>query len=104
MPIIADLTNPATNPLPEQAQELVRYLLEGRVASLLICAEVIEADGSTSWIEGFCLDMDGNRTHRRAFAGSVDLLHRELAKELRYDTITIQIGTDADDDTEDDDD
>jgi len=101
MPIIADLTNPATNPLPEQAQELVRYLLEGRVASLLICAEVIEADGSTSWIEGFCLDMDGNQTNRRAFAGSVDLLHRDLADELTFDTVTIEVGLDDDEDDED---
>lgn len=96
--LIADLTNPSTNPLPVQAQELVRYLLEGRVASLFLIAEVVEPDGKTDWIEGYSVDLDGNDTNRRAFAGAVDLLHRELADELQYDTVTIQIGIGSDDD------
>lgn len=70
---IADLTNPDTNPLPEEAQALVAALLEGRVRSMFLVAEVEEADGQTAWIEGYGAHMDDHVSDIRAFVGAVTL-------------------------------
>lgn len=93
-----DLTNPETNPLPEEVQTLTRLLLEGRVASLAICAEVLGEDGETEWLEGYLLDMDDLESDTRAFAGSLGLLHQRVQEELiGPKTLTIRIQNNDDD-------
>lgn len=79
---IADLTNPSTNPLPEEVQELVAALLEGRVRSMFLVAEIEESDGDTAWLEGSIINMDEHQSDVRAFVGSITLNLDELKQEI----------------------
>lgn len=79
---IADLINPNTNPLPEEVQELVAALLEGRVKSMFLVAELVDHDGQPSWIEGCDLNMDDHESDQRAFVGAVTITLDELKQDL----------------------
>lgn len=80
--MIVDLLNPNTNPLPDEAQQLVAALLEGRVRSLFLVAEIEEADGDTAWLEGSLLNMDEHQSDIRAFIGSITLNLDELKQDV----------------------
>lgn len=79
---VTDLTNPATNPLPEEVQDLVSALLEGRVKSMFLVAEMVDHDGQPSWIEGCDINMDDHESDQRAFVGAVDLALAELKQDI----------------------
>lgn len=97
---LTDLTNPATNPLPDEVQALVAALLEGRVHSLAIVAEVSDAHGLRDWIEGFDLDMDGNESDGYGFIGALSMMLREAQDELMDTRVTVVMDDDDDDDEE----
>lgn len=82
---VTDMTNPACNPLPEELQDLVAALLEGRVRSMFLVAEMVEPDGETAWIEGFELNMEGHESNHRAFIGAVTLNLDELKQGILDD-------------------
>lgn len=86
---IADLTNPATNPLPEEVQSLVAALIEGRVHSLAILAETTGTDGEPDWIAGFSLDMDDNETDEVSFVGAVALLQKAIHEAIDPPSVNI---------------
>jgi len=94
---LADLTNPDTNPLPEEVRELVAALIEGRVHSLLILAEITDDSGEASIHSMYELDMDENISNEYAFVGALGLLHRQVQEEIDPPTFRIH-----DDDTDDD--
>lgn len=79
---VTDLTNPATNPLPEEVQDLVAALLEGRVKSMFLVAELVDHDGQPSWIEGSDLNMDEHESDQRAFVGAIALTLDELKQDI----------------------
>lgn len=95
---IADLTNPETNPIPEEVQDLVAALIEGRVRSFFCVAELENAEGETEWIEGFEIDMDGHESDDRAFIGAVSMAHVALVQDLLGHEIHVHIGGDDEDD------
>ena len=95
---IADLTNPNTNPLPEEVRDLVAALIEGRVHSLAILAEISDENGDQGWIEGFTLDMDDNQSDDYAFLGALGLLHRQVQDEIAPMFLMQVRGEDEDDD------
>lgn len=97
---IADLTNPATNPLPEEVQELVAALIEGRVHSLAILAEITYPDGDTDWMTCLSLDMDNNESDELGFIGAMTMLQREVIQMI--DPPTIRIITRSDEEDNDD--
>ena len=97
---IADLTNPDTNPLPEEVRELVAALIEGRVHSLLILAEITDESGEASIHSMYELDMDENISNEFAFVGALGLLHRQVQEEIDPPTFRIQITGSPDDDDE----
>ena len=80
--MIVDLLNPNTNPLPDEAQQLVAALLEGRVRSMFLVAEIEEADGSAAWLEGSLVNMDEHQSDIRAFIGSITLNLDELKQDV----------------------
>ena len=99
---LADLTNPDTNPLPEEVRELVAALIEGRVHSLLILAEITDDTGEASIHSMYELDMDENISNEYAFVGALGLLHRQVQEEIDPPTFRIQItgGSNDDEDIE----
>ena len=99
---LADLTNPDTNPLPEEVRELVAALIEGRVHSLLILAEITDDTGEASIHSMYELDMDENISNEYVFVGALGLLHRQVQEEIDPPTFRIQItgGSDDDEDLE----
>ena len=97
---IADLTNPETNPIPVEVQELTAALLEGRVRSLFIVAE-IDGPDETEWIEGYSLDMDDHITNQRAFVGAIQMNFLELQNGIIEPQMTVTIRKQDDDDEED---
>lgn len=97
----ADLTNPETNPLPEEVQDLVAALLEGRVHTLMILAEFTDEDGEQGWIRGYSLDMDENESDAYGFLGHLSILSRQIQDEVETPTLDITIRGN-DDDSEDD--
>ena len=99
---LADLTNPDTNPLPEEVRELVAALIEGRVHSLLILAEITDDTGEASIHSMYELNMDENISNEYAFVGALGLLHRQVQEEINPPTFRIQITGGSDDDTDDD--
>lgn len=80
--MIVDLLNPNTNPLPDEAQQLVAALLDGRVRSMFLVAEIEESDGSTAWLEGSLVNMDEHQSDIRAFIGSITLNLDELKQDV----------------------
>ena len=80
--MIVDLLNPNTNPLPDEAQQLVAALLEGRVRAMFLVAEIEEADGDTAWLEGSLVNMDEHQSDIRAFIGSITLNLDELKRDV----------------------
>ena len=98
---LADLTNPATNPLPEEVQDLVATLLEGRVHSLMIVAEFTVSEGNQGWIRGFSLDMDDNESDAYGFLGHINMMTRQIQDDIETPQLSITIKGD-DDDTDDD--
>lgn len=94
-----NLTNPETNPLPEEVQALVAALLEGRVHTLAILAEVSDAHGQRDWIEGFDMDMDGNETDEYGFVGALSMMLREVQDEVSNTEVSM-ILDDEDEDGE----
>lgn len=80
--MIVDLLNPNTNPLPDEAQQLVSALLEGRVRSMFLVAEIEEADGDAAWLEGSLVNMDEHQSDIRAFIGSITLNLDELKQDV----------------------
>lgn len=97
---VADLTNPATNPLPEEVQDLVGAMLEGRVRSLFIVAEIEDADGLTDWIEGYSLDMDEHESDERAFVGAVTMVREALMSSIQPQEFVIHFNEDDNDDND----
>lgn len=95
---LADLTNPETNPLPHEARDLVAALIEGRVRSMFLVAEIEDADSDTAWIEGYTMNMDGHQTDVRSFVGAVQLNLDELKSDI-VNGVFIELD---DDDTDDD--
>lgn len=57
---------------------LVAALLEGRVKSLAIVAEIIDTDGSPVWIQDYELDMEEHTSDLRGFVGAMTMLHKEV--------------------------
>lgn len=102
-PVLADLTNPDTNPLPDETKLLVAALLEGRVKSLFLVAEIENEDGESEWLEGYELDMDDHETDDRAFVGAVVLAYQAMINEMTPQQIRIQIRNQEDDDYGDND-
>lgn len=88
---IADLTNPDTNPLPEEVKDLVAALIEGRVRSMFLVAEIEDSDSDTSWIEGYSVHMDEHESDIRAFVGAVTLNLDELKQDIVGGEFTINI-------------
>lgn len=82
---LTDIANPQTNPIPEEAQDLVAALLEGRVKSLAIVAEIEEADGQTSWMNDYWIDLDEHTTDRRGFVGTVHMMAHDMTDEIHFD-------------------
>ena len=80
--MLVDLLNPDTNPLPDEAQQLVAALLEGRVRSMFLVAEIEEADGDTAWLEGSLVNMDEHQSDIRSFIGSITLNLDELKQDV----------------------
>ena len=94
---ITDFSNPATNPLPDEVRDLVAALIEGRVHSLAILAEITDEDGDLAWITGFQLDMDDNESNDFAFSGALGILHRQVQDAIDAPTFEIEIEDDEDD-------
>jgi hypothetical protein len=82
---IADITNPDTNPIPEEAQELVAALLEGRVKSLAVVAEIQEQDGSTGWINEYWIDLEEHTSDRRGFVGTMHMVVHDMTEGINFD-------------------
>lgn len=99
---IADLTNPNTNPLPMEVQELVAALIEGRVHSLAIVAEITNHEGECEWLTGYSFDMDENETDEMGFLGAIALMQRKVANEIDTPVIRISIIRPDDDDEAED--
>ena len=95
---VADLVNPAINPLPEEVQDLVAALIEGRVHSLAILAEITDADGNTDWLQGYSLDMDENISDELAFVGALGLMLKEIQEAIAPQNLTLHIKREDDDD------
>lgn len=95
---VTDLTNPETNPIPEQAQELVAALLEGRVKSLFVVAEVSAPGDTTEWIEMYETDVDDHITDDRAFVGAVTQMYQSLLSDMNPVQLMIQVGGEEPDD------
>lgn len=95
---IADLTNPDTNPLPEEARDLVAALLEGRVRSMFLVAEVEDEDGETSWIEGYGAHIEDHVSDLRGFVGAVTLNLDELKRDIINGDMDVDIDDEEDDD------
>lgn len=106
---VTDMTNPACNPMPEEVQDLVAALLEGRVKSMFLVAELVEPDGETAWIEGFELNMDEHQSNQRAFIGAVTLNLDELKQgiiegefvDIELDDDELNPGLDSSEDDDD---
>ena len=98
---LADLTNPQTNPLPEEVQDLVAALLEGRVHTLMILAEFRDENGDQGWIRGYSLDMDDNDSDAYGFLGHLNIMTRQIQDEIETPELSITIRG-SDDDTDDD--
>jgi hypothetical protein len=76
-----DLTNPECNPLPEQLQQLVQLMLDGRVSTLAILAEVKQDDQHTlGWINMFETDIDDSESDVPALIGHLQILQREVMR------------------------
>lgn len=88
---IADLVNPETNPLPEEVKDLVAALLEGRVRSMFLVAEIEDADSDTAWIEGYSLHMDDHESDIRGFVGAVTLNLDEMKQDIVGGAFTIEL-------------
>lgn len=82
---IADLANPATNPIPEEAQELVAALLEGRVKSLAVVAEIEAPGGKVEWINDYWIDMDEHSSDRRGLIGTVHMLVHDMTDGINFE-------------------
>lgn len=102
-----NITNPEASPLPDCIKALVGALSEGRVASLIIIAEVkgVTKDDD-GWIEGYEVDIDGNTSDRRAVLGSLAIVKRDLMRGTissgtEYLEIDDIVFGDEDDDDED---
>lgn len=98
---IADLTNPNTNPLPDEVKELVAALLEGRVHSLAILAEITDHEGDRDWLTCYSMDMDDNETDEIGFVGAMTMLQRQIIEAIDPTEIRI-IQISKPDDNEDD--
>lgn len=84
-----------------EVQDLVAALIEGRVHSLMIVAEVTDENGNKDWIKGFDLDMDENVSDDFAFVGAVTMALRELQDEIMmsdFEVSDFDLGDDDDDD------
>lgn len=105
MPVtITDLVNPNTNPLPDEARDLVAALLEGRVRSMFLIAEIEGQDGETEWLEGYGVHMEGQESDTRAFVGAISLNFEEVKQAILDDALIKDIaeGFGGLDDSEDD--
>ena len=98
---LTDFTNSNTNPLPDEARDLVAALIEGRVRSMFLVAEIDNPDGRTAWIEGYSMNMDDHTTDIRSFVGAVQLNLDELKSDIVNGVIVaIEDGDDDDEDLE----
>jgi hypothetical protein len=82
---ITDMTNPDANPIPEEAQALVAALLEGRVKSLAVVAEIEDADGQASWINEYWIDLDEHSSDRRGFIGTMHMLVHDMTDGINFE-------------------
>lgn len=97
MPVITDLVNPDPNPLPNEVKELVAALLEGRVHSLAIIAEVTKTDGEKDWLQGFSMDMDDNESDDYGFVGTLSMILKRVQDYIEEQDFIIAL-TEQDDD------
>lgn len=89
--------------LPDEVKTLVVLLLEGRVKSLIIVAELQEGVG---FMEGIFVDMEGGDSNRYAVIGALESVKRDFMRmevESRVDYIEPgDLMFDDDDDDDDD--
>lgn len=101
MAVLTDLTNPATNPLPDEVKELVAALLEGRVHSLAIVAEVKTPDGDMDWLQGYNMNMDDNLSNDYGFVGALAMMLKRVQNHIEEEDFIIELMDDDDEEDED---
>jgi hypothetical protein len=88
--------------LPDEVKTLVVLLLEGRVKSLIIVAELQEGVG---FMEGIFVDMEGGESNRYAVIGALESVKRDFMRmevESRVDYVEPDDLIFDDDDDDDD--
>lgn len=95
-----DFTHIDASPLPDEVKELVSGLLEGRVKTLIVVAELQDND----FLEGIFVDLDGNTSHRYAVIGAIESVKRDFMRmevESRVEYLELDdISIRSDDDDE----
>lgn len=98
-----DFSKMQESALPDEVKTLVVLLLEGRVKSLIIVAELQEDVG---FMEGIFVDMEGGHSNRYAVIGALesvkrDFMRMEVESRVEYvDMDELMLGDDDDDDDE----
>lgn len=89
--------------LPDEVRDLIGALIEGRVATLMLIAEIKEPDGQSAWIQDVSINMDGNDSNMRAAVGTLEIVKDEVMSLTLFgdDDIEMPVG-DPDDDDDDD--
>lgn len=98
-----DFSKMQESALPDEVKTLVVLLLEGRVKSLIIVAELQEGVG---FMEGIFVDMEGSHSNRYAVIGALESVKRDFMRlevESRVDYLEpddLMFDDDDDDDDE----
>lgn len=82
-----DFSKMQESALPDEVKTLVGLLLEGRVKSLIIVAELQEDSG---FMEGIFVDMEGSYSNRYAVIGALESVKRDFMRmevESRVDYV-----------------
>ena len=96
-----DISNMQADALPDEVKTLVVNLLEGRVKSLIIIAELQDQAG---FLEGVFVDMEGGGSNRYAVIGALESVKRDFMRmevESRVDYVEMDDIVFMDDDDDD---
>ena len=96
-----DISNMQADALPDEVKTLVVNLLEGRIKSLIIIAELQDQAG---FPEGVFVDMEGGESNRYAVIGALESVKRDFMRmevESRVDYVEIDDIVFMDDDDDD---
>ena len=97
-----DISNMQADALPDEVKTLVVNLLEGRIKSLIIIAELQDQAG---FLEGVFVDMEGGDSNRYAVIGALESVKRDFMRmevDSRVDYVEMDDIIFMDDDDDDD--